>query len=114
MTQHAALTEERWAGFDLDQQILMIANEMNRTARILADPDSGYRRRGYERILRLTDLTTAGNHRRTLRRELIRWRDLIAVLYVAPLPDPGAHRSAFRMLLQLRPAAARQIPLLLS
>jgi len=32
MSQHAGLTEERWATFTLDQQILMIANEMNRAS----------------------------------------------------------------------------------
>ena len=29
MTQHASLTLERWAAFSRDQQVLMIANEMN-------------------------------------------------------------------------------------
>ncbi len=33
-SQHGSLTAERWAGFTLDQQILMIANELHR----LVDP----------------------------------------------------------------------------
>ena len=45
--------------------------------------------------------------------ELLRWRDLIAELYIAGHGNPTAHRAAFRALLQLRPHAARQIPLLL-
>jgi hypothetical protein len=69
--QHAGLGEERWSRFDLDQQILMIANEMNRTTRVLADEDPGSRRRGYERVLRLTDLTIATGSRPALRRELL-------------------------------------------
>lgn len=32
MLQHGSLTPERWIGFTLDQQILMIGNEMNRAA----------------------------------------------------------------------------------
>lgn len=113
MTQHAGLTEERWAQFDLDSQVLMIANEMHRTSRLLADADPSARRRAYERILRLTDLTVAMRPRPALRRELLRWRDLIAEFYVEDEAVADRHRAALRVLLQLRPAAARQIALLL-
>lgn len=113
MSQHAGLDAERWSRFDLDQRILMIANEMNRTMRLLADADPEPRRRGYERVLRLTDLTIAVGVRPALLRELLRWRDLIASLYIADRPAPHHHRAAFRALLQLRPAAAAQIQYLL-
>jgi hypothetical protein len=33
MSQHSSLSSERWAQFNLDQQILMIGNEMNRAKR---------------------------------------------------------------------------------
>ena len=114
MTQHASLTLERWIRFPLEQQILMIANEMNRTSKRLADPGSESRRLGYERVLRLTDLTLAAGVRPALRRELLRWRDLAGVLYVAHTADAVAHRAALRALLQLHPVAARQIPVLLA
>jgi hypothetical protein len=110
MTQHASLTPERWARFDLDQQILMIANEMNRASGLLAPGDEDLLGKTYERVLRLVDLTVATRSRRALRRELLRWRDLVAALYVAARPDRQAHTAAFRCLLQLTPAAARQIP----
>ena len=110
MTQHAALTEERWARFDLDQQVLMIANEMQRAAALMAPADRAARQRAYERALRLLDLTVATRPRRALRRELLRWRDLLAVLYIAPEADPAGHRAAFRCLLRFTPAASRQIP----
>jgi hypothetical protein len=113
VTQHAGLTEERWARFDTDQQILMIANELHRTSRLLADAEPGARRRGYERVLRLTDLTVRAGPRAALRRELLRWRDLIAELYIADAPAPDRHAAALRVLLQLRPATAHQIALLL-
>ena len=67
-TQHASLSPERWRQFRLDQQILMIANEMNRAAG----------------------------------------------LYLLEEPDPARHKAAFKCLLQFRPEAAKQIPLLLS
>jgi len=112
MTQHDSLTPERWSRFTLARQILMIGNEMNRTTRLLADEDPASRRRGYERVLRLTDLTVEMQIRPALRREPLRWRDL-ARLYAEDAADPDAHRAAFRALLQLHPEAAQQIPLLL-
>ena len=53
------------------------------------------------------------NSRRSLRRELLRWRDLIAELYVRSDSDLEAHRTALRALLLLSPVAARQIPFVL-
>ena len=110
MTQHASLTPERWARFELGQQILMIANEMNRASGLLDAASLPSLRRTYERVLRLVDLTVATRSRRGLRRELLRWRDLVAALYVAPGPERESHVAAFRALLQLHPEAARQIP----
>ena len=113
MTQHATLSTERWATFSLDQQILMIANEMQRASRLLAPERDISLRLAYERVLRLLDLTVAVHPRRSLRRELLRWRTLVAELYVAPRPESHQHKEAFRCLLRFRPEASRQIPLLL-
>jgi hypothetical protein len=113
VSQHAGLTEERWASFDIDQQILMIANEVHRTSRVLADEDPAARRRGYERVLRLTDLTIRTRPRAALCRELLRWRDLVAELYIADEAAADRHAGVLRTLLQLRPAAASQVALLL-
>jgi hypothetical protein len=113
MTQHAGLTAERWASFSLDQQVLMIANEMQRASAQLTPERHASLRLAYERVLRLVDLTVAVQPKRTLRRELLRWRDLVAALYLEPHPDPTTHREVFRCLLRLRPEASRQIPLLL-
>jgi hypothetical protein len=110
-SQHASLSSERWARFSLDQQILMIGTEMNRAAKLVAPEDSERLRHAYERVLRLTDLTIEVHKRPTLRRELLRWRDLVAQLYVSTAPEPAAHRAAFRCLLRFTPEAARQIPL---
>jgi hypothetical protein len=112
MTQHAGLPPGRWASFTLDQQILMIGNELNRAAKLLEPSDSDRLRNAYARVLALTDLTIEGQRRRTLRRELLRWRDLVAGLYLAGAADPARHAAAFRTLLRFTPAAARQIPLL--
>ena len=109
MVHHASLPAERWSSFSLDQQILMIANEMNRAGQLMEMPDSGRRRTGYERVLNLTDLTVLVQRKRTLRREMLRWRDLVAELYIAAGPDPVEHSAAFRVLLQFTPEASKQI-----
>lgn len=110
MSQHSGLSPERWGSRSLDQQILMIGNEMNRASKLMAPGDGERLRNAYERALRLTDLTIQSNEKRTLRRELLRWRDLLAALYVTARPDPEAHAAAFRCLLRFTPEASRQIP----
>jgi hypothetical protein len=111
--QHAGLSPERWRSYAFDRQVLMIANEMNRASSMLDRGASDRARSGYERVLALTDLTVGAAGTRARRRELLRWRDLVAFLYVSPAIAPEAHRAAFRALLQLTPASARQIPFLL-
>jgi hypothetical protein len=108
--QHGSLTPERWSQFSLDQRILMIGNEMHRCAKLFAPEDRARLLSGYERVLRLTDLTVGCRPRRALLRELLRWRDVIAALYIAEEPAPAAHRAAFEVLLRFTPAAAAQIP----
>ena len=109
MAHHASLSPERWSSFSLDQQILMIANEMNRAGKLVEPHDADRRRASYERVLNLTDLTVLVQRKPTLRRELLRWRDLVADLYIAVRPDPVPHAMAFRLLLQFTPEASRQI-----
>ncbi len=111
--QHGSLTVERWSAFSLDQRILMIGNEMHRCAKLFSAQDRDRLRSGYERVLRLTDLTVSCRPRRALLRELLRWRDLIAALYLAEEPSAAQHGAAFHALLRLTPAAAVQIPYLL-
>ena len=110
MTQHAGLTPERWTEFDRDRQLLMIANEMNRCQKLFGPEDAVRLTHGLERVLRLCDLTIQVNDAPGFRRELLRWRDLIAGLYVAPQRDLQEFRAAFRALLRFSPAASRQIP----
>jgi hypothetical protein len=113
MTQHASLSPERWGAFSLGQQILMIGNEMNRAMRLMLPESRASLVLAYERVLRLTDLTIEVNPRPALRRELLRWRDLIADLYARAASDPADHAAAFRALLLFTPVAAQQIPFVL-
>ncbi len=112
-TQHAGLTEERWSQFPLDQQLLMIGNEMNRGRKLMGPTTLDHLTGCYERVLRLVDLTVRTQHKPTLHRELLRWRDLIAQLYLTTTPSLNEHDRAFRALLQMTPATYQQLPLLL-
>lgn len=112
MTQHSTLTLERWSRFTLEQQVLMIANEMQRGAKRMSPGDRPSLKLVYERVLRLVDLTVSDRHRLALRRELLRWRGLIAELYLADAASPSAHEQALRCLLLFTPGSARQIPYL--
>jgi hypothetical protein len=88
----------------------MIANEMNRASKLFDAPDRERLAAAYERVLALADLTVRVAESRSLRRELLRWRGLVAAQYVAPWPDARSHAQAFRALLQLHPDAWRQLP----
>jgi hypothetical protein len=87
---------------------------MNRATRFTGIDDVPSLRRCYERVLRLVDLTVEVNTGRSLRRELLRWRDLVAELYLGQQPEPALHRAAFCALLQLSPATYRQMRFVLS
>lgn len=112
LTQHAGLLLDRWRRFDRGQQVLMIANEMLRTSRRMAQDDAEARRLGYERVLNLTDLTISATDHRSFRRELWRWRDVAAELYLEATSQPERHAQALRALLLLEVNAARQVELL--
>lgn len=107
--QHAGLTPERWASFPFAQQVLMIGNEMNRGLYHLELQEWDRARPSYERVLQLVDLTVGTRLAQTRRRELLRWRDLVAVLYLDNVPSVDAHVEAFRCLLRMTPESARQI-----
>ncbi len=101
MAHHSTLTAERWDSFTLEQQILMIANELQ---------GDGDRRRGaYARALTLTDLTASGAVRPNFRRELLRWRDLLASLYLGDDGGPEENAAVLRHLLRFKFATSRQI-----
>ncbi|MFQ5743363.1 MAG: hypothetical protein ACE5HV_07220 [Acidobacteriota bacterium] len=112
--QHSGLSRERWRQFPYDQQILMIANEMHRTAHLIGLGAWDRVHPGLERVLQLTDLTISCVTSPTRRRELLRWRDLAAACYLESRPDPQAHQDAFRCLLQFTPTAFQQATLLLA
>jgi hypothetical protein len=107
--QHGSLTLDRWLTFSFDQRILMIANEMHRASKLTTPGDDERRAHAYERVLALTDLTIQAPSRPAARRELLRWRDLVAELYVRREADASAHAGLLVCLLRFTTEAARQL-----
>src|SRR5256712_7636252 len=91
----------------------MIASESTRAAKLGAPADRERLRSAYERILQLADLTVQVADRAALRRELLRWRDLVAGLYVAAAPHPPPPPTALRAPLPMTAGASEPPPLLL-
>ena len=112
MREQQTLTAERWSRFQIDQQILMISNEMHRGLSSFAVEHRESLMLVYERVLHMLGLTTAGNLRLGLRRELLRWKEVVGELYLGEQPNPAQHREALKVLLQMRPALAGQVELL--
>ena len=101
---------QRWSEFSLTQQIIMISNELSRAGNWMNSGSEGLRRDAYARALVLTDLTASGSHRLEFRRELLRWRDLLAQLYLEPDPQPRRNSELLRSLLLFTFETSRQIP----
>ncbi len=89
LRQHKGLTPERWDSFPFYQQLLMIANELNRARHWIEYSDSEESRLCLERALELIVLTILTLRDRTRLREL-----LIAKEYLCYLHSSGSDTRA--------------------
>ena len=85
---HPTLSE-RWTSFSESQQILMIANELNRAIHWIRHGRRHAVNLCYERAFELLDLTVGTAKKSTLRRELLRAREVMAGQYAAETKDAG-------------------------
>jgi hypothetical protein len=106
--QHALLSDERWGMFTLDERVLIIGNEMNRATKWVRAGDIARLKNCYARVLNLADSTIRLQKRALLRRELLKWRGLIAHLYNCKRADEKAHMAAFKVLLTFTAEASKQ------
>jgi hypothetical protein len=81
MNQHKTITLEKWSSFSKGQQILMIANEINRVKNILLKNNSDNINSSYERALDLIDITVQDQKWASNLKELLRCREFIGMLY---------------------------------
>jgi len=104
---HKSMTPERWAGFGMDRQILMIGSEFNRAKNFIAAGLLAETRECYERAFELLDLCCYDPKWRGRFRELLLFREALGELYLSPSPDPEQNRLFFRTLLYWHPETAK-------
>ena len=98
MVWHKSL-QKRFHGFPVHQQLLMVANELNRAQNLINDPQEY--KNCLERALELMDLFLADKSG-SLLRETLRLRDIIAKSYIG---EPDEVATIKNILLQMNPTA---------
>ena len=98
MVWHKSL-QNRFHGFPEHQQLLMVANELNRAQNLINDPQEY--KNCLERALELMDLFLADKSG-SLLRETLRLRDIIAKSYIG---KPDEVVTIKNTLLQMNPTA---------
>ena len=84
---HKTLSSEKWYSYSRHQQLLMIANELNRAQNSLIknDPDNAVH--AWERAFELTDLTISDTKNERWLKELLRFRELAGEVFVTLEPE---------------------------
>lgn len=98
---HKNLSKEKWTGFPMSQRILMIANELNRAKNWIEREDFEEVSNCYERAFELLDLTISTAGAGNLRRELLRFREILALHYAYKQNDADVNQTLFNVLLTL-------------
>ena len=99
---HRNLSPERWMALPKQQQVLMIANELNRAGNWIEKNSPNEVNACYERALELCDLTGEDNRwRSSARRELRRLREQLAEHYISTQKDHSYNYKLYRGLLQI-------------
>ena len=83
---HTNLTREKWEGYSTTQQVLMIANEMNRASNCLKSNHPEDAGKCFERAMELTDMTVDDLRWRGKLKELLRFREVLSELYLTMNP----------------------------
>jgi len=81
MNSHKNLNVDKWSKYSRGQQILMIANEINRAKNSLIKNHSEDALSCYERALDLIDITLQDSKWKNKLKELLRCREFIGILY---------------------------------
>jgi hypothetical protein len=98
---HKNLTPEKWAVYSKGQQILMIANELNRANNWIKKNQLTEINQCYERAFELIDLTVEDSKWAGKVRELLRCREVIAEMYVQKQKDGRLNNLAYECLIAL-------------
>ncbi|MCM8795903.1 MAG: hypothetical protein NC928_04395 [Candidatus Omnitrophica bacterium] len=99
---HKTITKEKWAGFSLKEQILMIGSEILRAKNWLEHKDIETTLICYERAMELIDLTvTQGDLSLKIRKLLLQLREAIGFLYLKESGDPSLCQIFYNELISL-------------
>ena len=111
---HRNLTSEKWSKYAFPQQVLMIANELNRARNCLKANDSSGVDNAYTRALELVWITIDGLKKRNRRREMLRWREMLLSEYSGKKKSLRTNGLLLRTLLLLTTESAGQIKYLIN
>lgn len=105
------MNPEKWSKFTPTQQILMIGNELNRARNWLIKDDTKEVNNCYERAFELLDLTIAMHYRKNLVKELLRAREVLAILYLGKKKNIKLNNLLLDVLLSLKSQKQKEIRL---
>ncbi|MBC8525629.1 MAG: hypothetical protein ISS28_02020 [Candidatus Cloacimonetes bacterium] len=117
---HKNLDIKKWNKFSKSQQILMIANELNRAKNWIIKGDLDEVNNCYERAFELLDLTISLTTRKNLLKELLRFREIFALQYLnAKNPEDiqknfMQNQKLFNVLLSLNKVAQASSPVIIT
>ena len=109
LKHHKSLTLEKWSGYSRGQQILMIANELNRAGNLLKKKMMSEVKNCYERAFELVDLTTIDIKWKRRLRELRRSREVMAELYQDKILHPNKNLLLYDTLIKMNIEAYNMI-----
>ncbi|MEI7898072.1 MAG: hypothetical protein WCJ26_13620 [bacterium] len=101
------MTTEKWFSYPGFQQILMIANELNRVQNALGKGDTENAIHAWERAFELTDLTVEDQKNKRLLAELLRFREMMGECFISL--DPVMNKTLMNGLITLDPAAYNSV-----
>ena len=80
---HKNMTVEKWFSYPGYQQLLMVANELNRAQNALIKGDVPNAVHAWERAFELTDLTVEDKKNKRRLKELLRFREMLGETFVS-------------------------------
>ena len=103
LKHHKNLTEDKWFAYSKAQQLLMIANELNRAKNWINKKNFQDVNLCYERAFELTDLTIADKKWQSRLKELLRFREYLAEQYIIKNKSTKINDQLYKGLISLTP-----------
>lgn len=103
LKHHKNLSDKKWFAYSKAQQILMIANELNRAKNWIKKKSFQDVNLCYERAFELTDLTIADNKWKGKLKELLRFREYLAEQYIIKNKSAKINDQIYNGLILLSP-----------